>query len=134
MSELEVGATVHAPPQTVWSDWVDSGALAAWFWPPRLQASASVDVDTGMWKLRSDVADMGVTAQVRAIEPPHRLGLRWQWDGEDAATDVTVMLDAVGDATQVMVVHTGFTDLEERERHVQGWTDCLARLVERHAA
>ncbi|MET0297882.1 MAG: hypothetical protein ABW024_10800 [Microbacterium sp.] len=32
-----------------------------------------------------------------------------------------------------MVRHSGFVTEDERASHVEGWSNCLQRLVERHA-
>lgn len=134
MSDLEVRATVDAEPGIVWQDWTESAALTEWFWPPRLEATATVDREAGVWRVRSDLAGIGATAKIRTWKAAARLRLTWRWDGEKAKTDVTVDLDASGSRTEVRVRQGPFSVDSERDEHQQGWTDCLARLVERHAS
>lgn len=134
MSDLEVRVTVAADPETVWRDWTDATALAEWFWPPRLETVATVDHEAGTWRVRSDVAGIGATGKVRFWDPPERLELSWRWDGEESKTDVTLDIEPTDGGTEVRVRQGTFTVDTERDEHVQGWTDCLARLVERHGA
>ena len=85
--------------------------------------------------MRSEVADLAVVGTVLAADPPRSLRLAWRWEGEAHSTDVEITLEpAADDATRVSVRHSGFETPEERESHVEGWTNCLDRLVERHAA
>jgi uncharacterized protein YndB with AHSA1/START domain len=136
MNELTVEARVAAPPHSVWRDLTDAQALAAWFWPSRFETLAAVDPrPEGPWEVRSLVAGIAVVGRVLSADPPRALQLTWRWEGEPTATEVEVLLADVADgATRVHVVHSGFATPEERDAHVQGWTDCLQRLVERHEA
>jgi uncharacterized protein YndB with AHSA1/START domain len=76
---------------------------------------------------------MAVEASVLTLDPPHALRLRWSWAGEPGATDVEIALEEAADAsTRVIVRHSGFANAEERNDHVDGWSSCLQRLVDRH--
>lgn len=134
MSDLEVRVTVGAPREAVWRDWTEAAALAAWFWPPRLDAQATISRETERWRIRSEVAGMGVNAKIRAWDEPRRLELLWRWDGEEPNTEVVVTLVPVDDGTEVTVTQGSFDRETDRDEHVQGWSDCLKRLVERHCA
>lgn len=135
MLELTSEALVAAPPETVWADWTEAPLLAAWFWPPRLEAAVDIDVAGGTWNVRSDVVQMAVVAAVLEADAPRSLRLGWRWDGEPGTTDVSVSLEPAADgSTRVIVRQTGFATAAERESHVEGWTHCLDRLVARHAA
>lgn len=134
VNELMVDARVAAPPHAIWTDLTEADALAAWFWPARFETIAVVDPrPEGAWEVRSAVAGIAVVSRVAHADPPRALRLMWRWQGESATTDVEIVLTAVDDgATRVRVVHSGFAREEERDEHVQGWTDCLQRLVDRH--
>jgi uncharacterized protein YndB with AHSA1/START domain len=136
MYDLTEAALVAASPETVWHDWTDASALAEWIWPPRFETAVMIDaIPGGVWEVRSVPASMAVLGQVVSLERPVALRLAWRWDGDEHATDVDVSFEPAADgATRVVVVHSGFPTAAERDDHVQGWTDCLDRLVARHAA
>ena len=108
--------------------------LAEWFWPSRFETAAVIELrELGRWEVRSLAADLAVEATVLTFEPPRALRLAWRWEGEEHATDVEIELQSAADAaTRVIVRQSGFASAEERDRHVDGWSTCLQRLVDRH--
>ena len=133
MLELTEEALVAASVDAVWTDFTDAAHLAEWMWPPRFETTAVVDpTPGGPWEVRSDVAGIAVIGRVVAADEPRSLRLAWRWDGEDHTTDVEITLEKAADAaTRVIVHHSGFETAEERGTHVEGWSNCLQRLVER---
>lgn len=133
--ELSDAALVSATADVVWADLTRADDLAEWIWPKRFETTAVVDlVPLGRWEVQSQPAGIAVRATVLAVEPTSSLRLRWRWEGDEHSTDVGIALEPAADgATRVIVRHTGFVDEEERRSHVEGWADCLQRLVERHA-
>lgn len=135
MNELTQKVLVAASVDLVWRDFTDSTALAQWFWPPRLETTAVVKSEPqGAWEVRSEVADLAVIGRVLSLNPPRNIRLSWRWQGEEHTTEVDITLEPLDeDATRVSVHHSGFESMEERESHVEGWSNCLQRLVERYA-
>lgn len=127
-------ALVAASVDTVWSDLTEGPRLAEWIWPPRFETEAVVvPIVGGRWEVRSAVAELAVIGRVLALDPLKSFRLEWRWEGEEHATDVELTLDSAADAsTRISVRHTGFLSLEERESHIEGWSNCLQRLVDRH--
>jgi uncharacterized protein YndB with AHSA1/START domain len=136
MQELTEEALVAASVDRVWNDFTQGGPLAEWIWPPRFETEAVVEAEPqGRWEVRSAVADLAVEGRVLEIDPPSRLRLQWRWEGEEHTTDAEIRLEEAADAaTRVIVRHTGFQTADERESHVEGWSNCLQRLIERHGA
>lgn len=134
MFEMTETALVDASVDTVWSDLTDAARLAEWIWPPRFETAAVVEPsELGRWEVRSSVAELAVLGRVLEIDAPNRLRLEWRWEGEEHATDAELTLESAADAsTRVTVRHTGFTSAEERESHIEGWSNCLQRLVDRY--
>ncbi len=128
-------ATVAASVSQVWRDFTDASALTEWIWPPRLETTAVVDPrPQGVWEIRSEVGELAVLGTVLAVDPPRSLRLAWRWDGEQHSTDAEIALERIADATTLVTVrHSGFETPEERDLHVEGWSNCLGRLVERYA-
>jgi uncharacterized protein YndB with AHSA1/START domain len=134
MHELTEEALVAASVDVVWREFTVAGRLAEWFWPPRFETMAVVEVrELGRWEVLSVPADLAVEGKVLQFEAPHALRLAWRWAGEDHTTDVEIALEPAADAaTRVIVRHSGFASTEERDNHVDGWSTCLQRLVDRH--
>lgn len=134
MFEMTESALVAASVEAVWIDLTDASHLAEWIWPPRFETDAVVEpVELGRWEVRSEVADLAVEGRVLEIERPSRLRLEWRWAGEEHATDAEITLERAADAaSRVIVRHAGFLSAEERESHIEGWSNCLQRLVDRH--
>lgn len=135
MHELTEEALVAASVDTVWTQFTDAASLAEWYWPPRFETEVLIDlVPQGRWEVRSAVADIAVEATVLTLDPPRSLRLQWRWAGEEHSTDAEITLEPAADnATRVIVRHAGFISAEEREHHVEGWSSCLQRLIDRHA-
>ena len=134
MFEMTESALVAASADTVWSELTDASRLAEWIWPPRFETTAVVEPAVlGRWEVRSAIADLAVLGRVLEIDAPTRLRLEWRWEGEERATDAELTLDGAADsATRVVVRHSGFLSAEERDSHIEGWSNCLQRLVDRH--
>jgi uncharacterized protein YndB with AHSA1/START domain len=134
MFELTEEAEVSASVEKVWRDWTDAEAVVEWIWPPRFETRATIEPHReGRWEIRSDIAELAVLATVLQVDEPERLRLAWRWDGEEQVTDVEVRFGARGDAaTRITVHHAGFETEAERDSHVEGWSNCLQRLVERY--
>ncbi len=130
MASLTVERVVAAPPQRVWRSFADPVALASWFWPPRLETDARVEaVPGGELRIRSEVADLGVSGRVSEVDEGRMLATSWRWDGEDHETAVTIELVPDGGGTRVVVRQDGFPDERAVADHVTGWNDCLDRLM-----
>ena len=130
MSSLRIDRTLPAPTVRVWRALTDGAELSAWFWPPRLQARAGIDaVPGGALRIRSEVADLGISGTVTAVEEERSLSSTWRWDGEESETRVTIELAPEAGGTRVTVRHDGFADDQAAAEHVTGWTDCLDRLL-----
>jgi uncharacterized protein YndB with AHSA1/START domain len=135
MLELTEEALVKASVDVVWAEFTEAALLSEWFWPERFETQAAIDpIPLGRWQVRSATAGVAVIGEILAIEPPRALRLRWRWDGEEHATDAGLALESAADeSTRVIVRHAGFLTPDERKRHIQGWSDCLQRLIDRHA-
>ena len=134
MHELTEEALVAASVDVIWREFTVAGRLAEWFWPPRFETMAVVEVrELGRWEVLSVPADLAVEGKVLQFEAPRSLRLAWRWAGEDHTSDVEIALEPAADAaTRVIVHHSGFASTEERDNHVDGWSTCLQRLVDRH--
>lgn len=133
MLELVINRVFPAPRQKVFDAFTKPEILAQWWGP---QASAAVDLQVGghyRWGMKLPQGiDIAAVGEFLEIEPPVRLVYTFGWDGEDAPTEVVTMeFREQGPAeTVVILTHSGFAAAEARDNHLQGWNDCLDRLVE----
>ena len=145
MTDIEVSRRLTASRERVWHALSDPAEFVAWFWPPRLQAIGDLDARVGgVWRIASEVAGFGVSGVFTAVDEPTLLAFTWRWDGDPEETLVTVTIDDDddddddgdddgddddGDGTLLTVAHEGFATVEDADSHVEGWSDCLDRLV-----
>lgn len=127
---------VGAPRPVVFTAFTDPAVLAQWFWPQRFGTRVEVDLRPGGgFGIRADGLsegpDMEVTGTYRDIEAPARLTMTWRWTGEPDVSLVAIELhDVAEDRTEVVVTHSANPSKTDRDDHLQGWRDCLGRLLE----
>jgi uncharacterized protein YndB with AHSA1/START domain len=130
MTSVAITRFFAAGPDRVWAAFTDPDALAAWFWPSRLQTKASADVRPGgSYRIESVVGEMAISGEYREVTPPSRLVMTWRWDGEDTESLVTIELSAIGAGTELTLRHEQLAGDDECMQHEQGWNDCLDRLM-----
>ena len=129
MAEFRVQRVVAKPVEEVWTAFTDADALAAWFWPPRFQATVEVDLRVGgAYRIASVPAGMAVSGEFTEVEAPGRLVQTWRWDGEDEETLVTMTFLPVDGGTGITILHERFADPEQAAQNELGWNSCLDRL------
>jgi len=134
VTSIELTRHLAVGPERAWSAFADPAEFVAWFWPPRLKAIGDVDARVGgAWRLASEVAGLGVSGVFTAVQRPAHLEFTWRWDGDTAETLVAVSIEPDGDGSVVIVRHDGFVTTEDADSHVEGWSDCLDRLVDYEA-
>jgi uncharacterized protein YndB with AHSA1/START domain len=134
-STVVVRAIVGASQELVFRAFTNPEELARWWWPEALQTAYEVEAAVGgTFTARATALPEGQVLGVRATfreVTSSRLKMSWAWLGEGNATDVTIEFVPLGPAmTEVVVTHSANASPEERDRHGQGWHDCLTRLVE----
>lgn len=128
MTSLEIIRTLAAPPDRVWQAFTDPAALAAWFWP-HLDNTVEIDLRPGgRYRIVGVSAGIAVSGTYVEVAPPKRLVFTWQWDGEEVLSRVSLELTDAAEGTRLLLVHDQLPDDAARDRHAQGWQDCLDRL------
>ena len=139
---------VQAPPERAFQ--VFTEGFATW-WPASHSiveggyATAIIEpAEGGRWYERGQTGAECDWGRVLAYEPPARLLLSWQLDGEfeldpdeSRASQVEVTFTPEGDGTRVELVHSGFERRGEGGGEVAkgvsgegGWSGLLARYAE----
>ena len=134
---LRLRRTFAAPREKVFRAWTQPEELTKW-WGPEGYATPSAEVDLrvggkyrlGMMKL-PDGKIFYLSGTYREVRPPERLVYTWRWEAqpEHGETLVTVEFRAVGDSTEVDLIHEVFPTQKARDDHNRGWSGCLDRLA-----
>ena len=138
--ELRLERTFPAPRDEVFEAWTSPEVLRRWWaagpdWDTPL---AEVDLRVGgRYRLAMRDPSSGdvhtVGGEYLEVSPPRRLSYTWTWEGSDedpAGAGSVVSVDFVEQdgQTTVVLVHSGLTGEESRDRHAHGWTACLDNL------
>jgi uncharacterized protein YndB with AHSA1/START domain len=128
VTELRIQRVLPAPIERVWAALTRPEALAAWFWPPRLDPAVTADPRPG-GEYRIAGTGMAVSGRYVEVDEPRRLVFTWRWDGDTTESLVCIDLVAVADKTELTLVHDRLDGDEDRANHLTGWDDCLDRLA-----
>jgi len=140
---LEVRRTFAAPRERVFAAFADPRQLEKWMCRDvgaHITTHREQDIRTGGRYLIEvhDPAKGEVywgQGEYREVTPPERVRFTWHWtkdhpDGENLhpgspQTEVAVEFLDRGDATEVVLTHSGFTDAKARKEHESGWNGCF---------
>lgn len=132
---LELRRTFPAPRERVFRAWTTAEEIRSWQAPgPMTTPFATVDLRVGgayQIHIRApDGREHRVAGVYREVDPPSRLVYTWRWetDGPEDETLVTVEFKDRGQTTEVVLRHERFRTADQRARHETGWTGCLAKL------
>ncbi len=131
MKPLELGFKVDCTPERAFETWAQRTSL---WWPHGHSVSAEAGLAVvfepragGRIYERTPGGEEHDWGEVLAWEPPRRLIYLWhlRFDRADA-TEVEIRFTAVGEQTQVTIVHRGWERLgakgvERRARNRKGW-------------
>lgn len=129
--------TFAASREIVFKAWTDPNALRKWFHIDETWSTPIQEIDLrvgGKYRLAMQPPDRDtpyiVQGTYREVEPPEKLVYTWSWEGEDPYdTLVTVLFHDLGDSTEVELKHEQFPNIEERDKHNEGWAGCLEQLA-----
>jgi uncharacterized protein YndB with AHSA1/START domain len=130
-----------ATPEEVFDAWTNPEVLRRWWTRGSSSTSPGCDVDLRvggryLMRMRDDDGELHVVGgEYREIDRPHRLVYTWRWQGDDGphpghVSLLTVEFRADGDATTVVLEHSGLASEESRARHGAGWQAVLDRLAQ----
>lgn len=131
---IETETRIAAPIDTVWQAIGDHRRFGQWFKVALDQPFEAGKPSTGHMT-NPGYTHVRWTAEVVAVEPPHRLAFRWHpyaiEQGRDYSNEpmtlVDIMLEPDGDGTMVRVVESGFDALPASRRdeafrmNASGW-------------
>ena len=126
---------LNAAPERVWRALTQPEELKQWFSPgdefkiPRAVADLKVGGGYNIVMQSPDGELHDVSGKYREIVPNRRLVYTWAWKSTpERESLVTIELRAAAGGTELTLRHEQFFDEEAREKHLHGWTGCLAHL------
>ena len=136
MIVLEFRRTIYAPAQQVFEAWTQPMHLRKWWGPrPVTCAHAAVDLRVGgSYRIANEFPDgrvLWIWGEFEVVDPPHKLVYTGLTDPESPFLErVTVLFQARGEATEVVVRYERIPDAATRDKHEAGWEGCLRGLAD----
>jgi len=134
---LELRRTFDFPVERVFTAWTDIRQLATWLGGDcATQRRVEGEFRVGgvcHFLGEGENGPCAVDIKCREIVPNSRIVFTWtavkSSCGNDGDTTVTVTFRALGQKTEVHLVHEGFLTDESRQAHNYGWTSSLEKLA-----
>jgi uncharacterized protein YndB with AHSA1/START domain len=136
--ELVITRVFDAPRELVFRVWTEPKHVMSW-WGPKGFTMTSWTMDLrpgGTWRgcIRSpEGLDYWAEGEYREIVPPERLVFTFAWDDEHnqptTQTLVTIGFADYGGKTKFTFQQTPFERVEDRDGHVEGWSQSFDRLA-----
>lgn len=138
---LQIRRTFAAPRERVCRAWTDAKQFALWFHPTMEYTTIITQMDLrngGAYKLemRHKGGDVNkLEGRYKEVNPPEKLVFTWRWQHIEGSPEtlVTVEFHDLGGSTEILLTHSNFTNVEQRDKHNEGWTGCFA-LLEKYLA
>lgn len=133
---LRLTRMINTDRATVFKAFTEPGQLTQWFAPEGMTVGvAEVDLRVGgAYHIRMDSAEgkhHNAKGVYKEIDSPSKLSFTWRWqesDHDTGETLITVELNEVDGATEVVFIHELFPNAEATEGHTKGWISALNRL------
>jgi uncharacterized protein YndB with AHSA1/START domain len=134
-SSLVLTRVLPASREKVFLAWTDEALIKQWFCPSEGMTVPVAELDVregGAYRLvveNTEGETYSPSGIYEKIVPNEQLIFSWKWADSELITRVTIELRAIGDdETELTLTHEGFPETEIRDRHIQGWEGCLAKL------
>jgi uncharacterized protein YndB with AHSA1/START domain len=141
--DLTIKRHLSLSPAECFALWSEPESLATW-WGPKDAAGVPFESEVGVWSATPHTSwSIKMTApdgteylqggEIIDVDPPHLLRFSFYWieNGQRGpTTEISIRFDPDGDGTLMTFVQKGFADAETRNGHMQGWNECIDRLVD----
>jgi uncharacterized protein YndB with AHSA1/START domain len=136
---LRLVRVFDAPRERVFDAWADETQFIQWMCPPGVMLDeARLDVRPGgAWRARGHRPDriFATSGRYLEVKRPERLVFTWaHHEGADfdapRGHETTVRLEfrAVGNKTELTLIHGSFADPSNRQAHNDGWSGSFGKL------
>ena len=125
---LVVERTFQAPIEKVWQALTTTDAIQKWYFPiPEFKAQVGFEFQ---FAVEHEGTKYDHRCQITEVVPGHKLAYTWRYEGYEGNTLVTWELFPAGNATRLVLTHTGLETLPKssayaRENFQKGWTFIL---------
>jgi uncharacterized protein YndB with AHSA1/START domain len=132
---LTLKRRLEAAPAQVYAAWTDPKKILKWFGPDAGPVEhAALDVRVGgrytVIFRTEDGEQHHVSGVYREVVPNEKLVFSWAWRSTpERESQVTVLIKPDGAGSLLTLVHEKFYDEAARDRHHEGWSGCLDKLV-----
>jgi uncharacterized protein YndB with AHSA1/START domain len=134
-NSLVLTRVLPASREQVFAAWTEEALIKQWFCPQEGMTVPVAEFDVregGTYRLVVEDTEgktYSPSGVYEKIVPNEKIIFSWKWANAELITRVTIELRALGDKeTEMTLTHEGFPDTEIRDRHIQGWEGCLAKL------
>ena len=129
---IRIERSFDCRPGRVWDAWTKPDLMDRWFSPnPDLRVSSHADAREGGAYRVNMGGEYIVSGSYRRMEEPAVLECTWQWEHETLTTLLCVELAQRGSGgTDLVLVHSDFTDAADAEATREGWELSLDRLAQ----
>ncbi len=129
-----------APIERVFAAWTDPDQFVQWMCPPGFRLDrCELDARAGgLWRVhgyKPDGTQFAKSGGYREVKRPERLVFTWGHHADDCfasqrghETTVELTFRAIGDTTELTLVHGPFVDLPTLDGHTEGWSGCFDKL------
>jgi uncharacterized protein YndB with AHSA1/START domain len=129
-----------APIERVFAAWTDPDQFVQWMCPPGFRLDrCELDARTGgIWRVhgyKPDGTHFAKSGVYREVKRPERLVFTWAHHADDTfangrghETTVDFTFRAIGNTTELTLVHGPFVDLPDFNGHTEGWKGCFDKL------
>jgi uncharacterized protein YndB with AHSA1/START domain len=133
---LELTCVLAAPREQIFRTLTEPAELAKW-WGPHGFTTPEIDLDLrvgGVYRFAMQPSDgdlFHLAGEFLEIDPPSILVYTFRWeepDPDDRETRVRLLLDDVGDATELSLWQGEFATEARVALHRSGWTDSFEKL------
>jgi uncharacterized protein YndB with AHSA1/START domain len=131
---LTIKRRFNAPPEKVFSAWIDPEKVKRWMGPGEVKAlRAEADARVGgryRWvMLAPGGEEHDVSGVYREVIPNEKLVFTWAWKTTpERESLVTLTFKPDGTGTIMTMLHEQFFDEDARDRHQGGWNGALEKL------
>ncbi|HTP69829.1 MAG TPA: SRPBCC domain-containing protein [Dongiaceae bacterium] len=139
---LQIRRTFAAPRERVYRAWTDAKQFALWFHPTVEYTTIITQMDLrngGAYKLEMHHKGGNVSkleGRYKEVNPPEKLVFTWRWQHIEGSPEtlVSVEFHDLGESTEILLKHSNFTTIEQRDKHNEGWTGCFVLLEKQLAS
>jgi uncharacterized protein YndB with AHSA1/START domain len=129
---IRIERSFDCRPGRVWDAWTKPDLMDRWFCPnPDLRVSSHADAREGGAYRVNMGGEYIVSGSYQHMEEPAVLECTWQWEHETLTTLLRVEFAQRGSGgTDLVLVHSDFTDAADAEATREGWELSLDRLAQ----